>query len=110
MGRDSLPFSIHLVYAIVDAVRSRDRGGARSFGETGNESKIEPFHGSGEDELVYAEHKGDEQGGRFLDYDLKWPLKGKLWPNWILQLVFQPVFGLLRIIGLDLSYPRPSWL
>jgi hypothetical protein len=104
---DSLTFSIHLLYAIVDFLRSQFQGRrAGGFREVGSHAETELLILGHDDAHVWAEDKGDDQKNGSLEDDLRWPLKGKLWPNWILQLMFIPVLCWVRGIGLSSSHSR----
>jgi hypothetical protein len=103
-GSNRLPFSVHLVYAIVQ-VHSRARGRRGEFGSGTELAHLSAGVGGGH----WAGQEDDEQEDRSLGDEFRWPLKSNLWPNWILQLVFLPVLSMARALGSE-SYSRWSSL
>ncbi len=79
---------------------ARDKGREFRGEEEGDKTEMEALHSDDYYSHVCGEDKWEGLRERFLDDDLQWPLRGTLWPNWIIQLAFSPVLCLLRSVAI----------
>lgn len=99
MQYDRLPFSVHLLYVTLDYLRSDGPGPWRNLRDLRNGNEI------ASDDYADGEHASleelEEPMERYCENERRWPPRGKLWPNWILQLVFPPFLGFIRFARLE---------
>lgn len=94
----SLPFSLHLLYALVHSLSYVDQGEGDRVREQGNEAETAPLDGGNDSNYGSAEQRQGE-AEMPLENELIWPPGRKLWPNWILQLINLLFLFVLRTVG-----------
>jgi hypothetical protein len=104
----SLPFSVHLVYALVDYIRFVAEG-SDDAKELGSDAGVALLNIDSDDYDNSAANDSEEQVERSFDDELRWPPRGKLVPNWILQFFYPPILWFLRLLARDL-YHNPGVL
>jgi hypothetical protein len=96
MNDCSLPFSVHLAYAIIAYVSFLAHGGPENARESTREAELALLkEGDGGDDIG-TEAKNEEQAQRSVADELRLPPRGKLLPNYIFQLVFPLILWLMR--------------
>jgi hypothetical protein len=105
-----LPFSLHLLYAIVDSIRDDAQGGREAPREPGIEDETTLLNaGDVSNNIVEeeSEEHDERRGETVLENELIWPPRRILWPNWILQITNLFLLCILRIVGYPESF-HPS--
>jgi hypothetical protein len=96
MNDCSLPFSVHLAYAIIAYVNFLAHGGLEKARESTREAELALLKEGDGGYDIGTEAKNEEQAQRSVADELRWPPRGKLLPNYIFQLAFPFVLWLLR--------------
>jgi hypothetical protein len=78
-------------------------GGLEKAKESGSEAQTALMKDEDGPDSDGMETENDENASSSVADELQWPPRGKLVPNWILQLVYTPVLWLLR------NMPSSSW-
>jgi hypothetical protein len=106
---DSLPFSVHLLYALVEYIRFVAEDGGDNAKDLGSEAEVALLN---EDSDGYDNSAGilsEERAEISLDDELRWPPRGKLVANWILQLFSPPILWYIRLLAHN-AYHNPGVL
>lgn len=96
MNDCSLPFSVHLAYAIIAYVSFVAHGGREKAREFTREAEPQLLKEGDGGYDIDTEAKNEEWAQRLVADELRWPPRGKFLPNYIFQLVFPFILWLLR--------------
>jgi hypothetical protein len=96
MNDCSLPFSVHLAYAVIAYVSFLAHGGPEKARESTSEAELELLKEGDGGYDIGTEAKNEWRAQRSVADELRWPLRRKLLPNYIFQLAFPFVLWLLR--------------
>jgi hypothetical protein len=99
MNDCSLPFSVHLVYAIIAYVSFLSHGGPEKAREFTREAELAHLKEGDGGYDIGTEAKNEKRAQRSVADELLWPPRGKLLPNYIFQLVFPFILWLLRYMS-----------